>query len=176
MAEKMSGYRQMAEVPICFVPVASLYDAESDNSNSFSLSLNLSSNPEVKITKSVNNSWEEVTEETYKNEGQVKQVLKKFCSGNAEAYLKWKNQLDHVLNNRPCESSKAKLDMAEAMLYGDLLESWKLCRQTEAEKGVDKTFKSKESDEIYKKKVNQGKTEEVWGIVWARFTRDLLKI
>ena len=107
-SEKRSGYRKLDEVPIRFVPVVSSYDAEPDNSNSFSLSLNLSSTPEVKITKSVNKSGEEVTEKEYKKDGQVKQVIKKLCSGNAEAYLKWKIQLDHVIKNRPCESSKAK--------------------------------------------------------------------
>ena len=56
----------------------------------------------------------------------MKQVVKKLFSENAEAYIKWKNQFDHVLKNRPCESTKAELDMAEAMLFGDLLESWKL--------------------------------------------------
>ena len=87
-AEKRSGFRKLAEVPIRFVPVISSYDAEPDNSNSFSLSVNLSSTPEIKITKSVNKSGEEVTEKEYKKEGQVKQVIKKLCSGSAEAYLK----------------------------------------------------------------------------------------
>ena len=61
-------------------------------------------------------------------EGEVKQTVKKLCAGTAESYLKWKRQLDEVCKNKPCESPKAKLDMAEAMLYGDLLESWKLWR------------------------------------------------
>ena len=74
--KKMSGFRKMAEVPIRFVPVATLYDAGPDNSHSFSLSLNISSTPEVKITKSVNKSGEEVTEKEYKKDGQVKQVIK----------------------------------------------------------------------------------------------------
>ena len=68
-SEKRSGYRKLDEVPIRFVPVVSSYDAEPDNSNSFSLSLNLSSTPEVKITKSVNKSGEEVTEKEYKKDG-----------------------------------------------------------------------------------------------------------
>ena len=37
--EKRSGYRKIAEVPIRFVPVVTSYDADPDNSNSFSLSL-----------------------------------------------------------------------------------------------------------------------------------------
>ena len=160
-SEKRSGYRKLDEVPIRFVPVVSSYDAEPDNSYSFSLSLNLSSTPEVKITKSVNKSGEEVTEKEYKKDGQVKQVIKKLCSGNAEAYLKWKIQLDHVIKNRPCESSKAKLDMAEAMLYGDLLESWKLWRKSEAEKEVEKSFKDKD-DKKYKKKVKQGENSDTY--------------
>ena len=118
--EKMSGFRKMAEVP-----VATLYDTEPDNSESFSLCLNISSTPEVTITKSVNKSEEEVAENEYKKEGQVKHVIKELFSGNTEGYLNWKHYLDHVLNIRPYESSKAKVDMAEAMMFGDQLESWK---------------------------------------------------
>ena len=58
-AEKTSGFRKIAEVSIRFVPVVSSYDADPDNSNSFSLSLHLSSTPEVRITKSVDKSGEE---------------------------------------------------------------------------------------------------------------------
>ena len=61
-----------------------------------------------------------------------------------ETYLKWKIQPDH--ENRPYESVKAKLDMVEAMLFGELLESWKLWRKTEAKKEIEKTFRSKETD------------------------------
>ena len=67
-AEKRSGFRKLDEVPICFVPVVSSYDAEPDNSNLFSLSLNLSSTPEVKITKSVKKSGEEVIEKIGKKD------------------------------------------------------------------------------------------------------------
>ena len=61
-AEKCSGYRNITEVPIRIVHVVSSYDTEPTNSNSFSMSLNLFSTPEVKMTKRVNNSGEEVTE------------------------------------------------------------------------------------------------------------------
>ena len=64
-----------------------------------------------------------MTEKEYNKEVQVKHVIKKLCVGRTEARLKWKIQVDHVLNNNPYEPSKAKLDMAEAVLYGDLLES-----------------------------------------------------
>ena len=93
-------------MPISFDPIATSYDTENDNYNSFSLSLNLSSTPEVKIAKSVNKSGEEVMEKEYKKDGQVKHVLKKLCSENIESYPKWKHQLDHVLKNRPCESPR----------------------------------------------------------------------
>ena len=53
----------------------------------------------------------------------MKQVAKKLCSDTVESYLKWKRQLVHIDKSKPCESPKAKLDMAEAMYYGDLLES-----------------------------------------------------
>ena len=143
-AEKMSGFRKMAEVLIRFVPVATSYDAEPDSSNSFSLSLNLSSTPEVKISKSVNASGKEVTEKEYKKEGQVNQVVKKFCSGNAET--------DHALKNCPCKSAETKQDMAEVMLDGDFLESWNLWRKTRSVKEQKGTFKKETIGEIYKKK------------------------
>ena len=71
-AEKMSGFRTMAEVPNLFVPVVTSYDAEPDNSNSFFFSLDLSSTPKVTINKSVNNSGEVVTEKEYEKDGKVK--------------------------------------------------------------------------------------------------------
>ena len=83
-AEKTSGFRKIAEVLINFVPVVSLYDADHDNSNSFSLSLDICSTLEVKITKSMNKSGEEVTEKEYKKEGQVKHVVNKLCHRNDE--------------------------------------------------------------------------------------------
>ena len=83
-AENMPGFRKMAEVRIRFVPVATLCDAEPDNSNYFSLSLNLSYTSEV----SVNKSGEEVSKKEYKKNGQVKWVVKKFYEGDAEVYLK----------------------------------------------------------------------------------------
>ena len=60
------------------VPVATLYAADFDNSNSFSLSFNLSSSPEVKNTKRVNKSGEEAIKRVYKKEGQIKQVVNKL--------------------------------------------------------------------------------------------------
>ena len=48
----------------------------------------------------------------------------------------------------PCESGKEKLDMAEAMLDGDLLESWKLWRKTESSKEKEGRF-NKEMQERY---------------------------
>ena len=53
LAENRSGHRKITEVSICFVPVVSSYDDELTNSNSFFMSLNLSSTPEVKITKNI---------------------------------------------------------------------------------------------------------------------------
>ena len=65
--EKRPGYRKIIEVSILFVYVVSSYEAEPTDSNSFSISLNLSSIPEVKITKSVNKRGEEVTAKEFKN-------------------------------------------------------------------------------------------------------------
>ena len=78
-------------------------------------------------------------EKTYVKESQIKQVVKKVCSGTAESYLKWKRQLDHMIKSKPCKSPISKFDMAEAILYGDLLESWKLWRQTEGAVDMEKS-------------------------------------
>ena len=112
------------------------------------MSLNLYFTTMLKRIKNVNKSGEEVTEKEFKNQSQVKQVIKKLLSGSAEAYLQWKMQLDHVLKHCPCESGKEKLDMAEAMLDGDLLESWKLWRKTESSKEKEGRF-NKEMQERY---------------------------
>ena len=64
-AKKRSGYRKIAEVIIRFVFVVSSYDTKPTNSNSFSMSLHLSSTPKVKITKSLNKSGEEVTKKEF---------------------------------------------------------------------------------------------------------------
>ena len=78
-----------------------------------------------------------MTEKEYKKEAQAKQTIKKVCSKNDETYLKWKMQLDHVLKDCPYESPKAKLDMAEAIVNGNLLESWEMWHQKESEKETD---------------------------------------
>ena len=91
----------------------------------------------------------------------MKQVIKKLCQGNAESYLKWKIQLGHVLKNRLFESFNDKLNMVEAMLDGDLLESWKLWRKNELEKEKEGTFK-KETGEVYKKKYVEGDSDGVF--------------
>ena len=101
--------------------------------------------------------------------------LRETTTGNAEGYLKWKEQLNHVLKNRSCEPPKAKLDMSEVMLFGDLLESWKLWRQSEADKDIEKTFVSKETNTKYKKKVKQGETEEVLKMCLGKVRQRFIK-
>ena len=169
------GKRQVADVPVRFIPVASPYDDEKSTAHSFSLALNLSSTPEVKTTTTTNEKGEKVKEKSYVKEGQVKQTVKKLCAGTAESYLKWKRQLDEVCKNKPCESSKAKLDMAEAMLYGDLLESWKLWRQTEGAVEVEKKFTKKETGEEYLKKVPRGDKSETYKACLGRLRNKFLK-
>ena len=71
-SEKRSRYRKIVEVLIRFVPIVSSYDDEPSISNSFSLSLNFSSTTEVKITKSVFESGEEVTKKELKKKGKIK--------------------------------------------------------------------------------------------------------
>ena len=140
-AEKCSGYRKITKVPIRSVSVVTSCEAETDDSISISMSPNLSSTPEVKITKSVNKNGEEVTEKEFKKQVQVKQVIKKLHSGSAEAYLRWKMWLDHVLKNCPCESGKEKFDIAEAILDEDLFESCKLWRENESSEEKAGIFK-----------------------------------
>ena len=96
------GKRQVAEVPVRFIPVISPYDDEKSTAHSFSLLLNLSSTPEVKTTTTTNDKGEKVKEKSYVKEGQVKQTVKKLCSGTVESYLRWKRQLDEVIRNKPC--------------------------------------------------------------------------
>ena len=65
--------------------------------------------------------------------------------------------------------------MAEAMLYGDLLESWKLWCKTESEKEMEVTFKKEVTGEIYKKKFLKGDTDEIFehclGKVFQKFIK-----
>ena len=68
--EKHSESRKIAEVPIRFNPIVTSYDADPNNSNLFSLSLILSSTPDVKITKSIHKSGEEITKKQDKKEEQ----------------------------------------------------------------------------------------------------------
>ena len=65
-AERRVGFRKVAYVHICFVPVLTYYDDDPYSSNSFSLSPNLSATPKVKIAKSKNKSGGKVPEKEYK--------------------------------------------------------------------------------------------------------------
>ena len=143
--------------------------------HSFSLSLNLSPTPEVKTTTTTNDKGEQAKEKSYVKKGQVKQVVKKLYSESAESYLKWKRQLDHVIKSKPYESPKTKLDMAEAMLYGDLLENWKLWRQTEGAVEVEKKFREKDSVTQCMKKVPRGDVAEILKACLGRLRNKLLK-
>ena len=156
--DERQGKRQVTDLPVCFIHVVLPYNDENSTAHSFSLALNLSSTPEFKTTTTTNEKGEKVKEKSYVKERQVKQIVKQLCAGTAESYLKWKWQLDEVIKNKPYESPKAKLDMAEAILYDDLLESWKLWRQTEGEVEVEveKQFREKETGNEYTKKVHRG--------------------
>ena len=66
------GKRQVADVPVRFIPVVSPYDDEKSTAHSFSLALNLFSTPEVKTTTTTNEKGEKVKEKSYVKEGQVK--------------------------------------------------------------------------------------------------------
>ena len=91
----------------------------------------------------------------------MKKIVKNLCSVNADVYLQWKMQLDHVLKNRTYERSKAKFDIVEEILDGDLLE-WKLWRTTESEKEKYGTFQKKDTEEEYKKKYKEWDSDLVF--------------
>ena len=65
--------------------------------------------------------------------------------------------------------------MAEAMLCGDLLESWELWRKSEAEKEVEKTFKEKDTDKKYKKKVKQGDNSDTYKYCLGKVRQKIIK-
>ena len=153
-AEKQ-GKRQVADVPVQFIHVSSPYDDES-TAHSFTLSLNPSGTPEVKIKMAKNDKGDSVTEKTYVKKGQVKQTVKKLCFGSTEAYLKWKRQLNHIIKSKLCKPSNVNLDMAETMFYGDFIESWKLWRQTEGALEVEKKFRERETRMEILEEISQG--------------------
>ena len=87
--------------------------------------LNISSStPKVTVKKRKLESGEEVTEKKVSKEGQVRQSIKKLCTGDAEAYIKWHKQLDQVILGKPCDNTKSKFEIVEMMLYGDLKDTW----------------------------------------------------
>ena len=65
---EIKGSRMIGQPPIRFVPSKTEYDNESP-SNSFSLYLNLNSNPEVTLKKRKLESGEEITEKEVTKEG-----------------------------------------------------------------------------------------------------------
>ena len=140
-----------------------------------SLSLNLSSTSEVKTTMTKNEKGEQVKEKSYVKERQVEQVVKKFCSWTVEIDIKWKRNLDHVIKLKPCTSPKAKLDMAEAMLYGNLLESWKLWRKTKEAVEVEKKFMGKDTGTKYMKLVPRVGRAKIFKACLGRLRNKFLK-
>lgn len=170
-AERHFGFKKLAEVPIRFVPVASPYDAIPDNSNSCSLSLNLSSTLEVKITKSANKSVEEVTEKEYKKEGQVKHVVKKLCSRSAGVYLKWKIQVDHVLKNRPCEPLRPN-SIWQRLCYMEIfLSPGSYGARPNPRRRWKAHSRSKTQKKHTRRSSRKGIQTKCLSIVWARFVR-----
>ena len=65
-----------------------------------------------------------MTEKEVSKEGQVRQSIKKMCTGDAETYIKWHKQLDQVILGKPCDNTKSKFEIVEMMLYGDLKDTW----------------------------------------------------
>ena len=58
--------------------------------------------------------------------------------------------------------------MVEAILGGDLLESWKLWRQIESNKEMERTLQKQDSGKTYKKKFKGGILMEYLNIIWTR--------
>ena len=48
----------------------------------------------------------------------------KLWTGDAEAYIEWHKQLDQVITGKPCDTNKARFEIVEMMLYGDLSDKW----------------------------------------------------
>ena len=141
-AEK-TGSKMIGQPPIRFIPKETEYDND-DSTNTFSLYLNISSStPEVTVKKRKLESGEEVTEKEVSKEGQVRQSIKKLCTGDAEAYIKWHKQLDQVILGKPCDNTKSKFEIVEMMLYGDLKDTWQEISETirKAEITKEKTDK-----------------------------------
>ena len=141
-AEK-TGSKMIGQPPIRFIPKETEYDND-DSTNTFSLYLNISSStPEVTVKKRKLESGEEVTEKEVSKEGQVRQSIKKLCTGDAKAYIKWHKQLDQVILGKPCDNTKSKFEIVEMMLYGDLKDTWQEISETirKAEITKEKTDK-----------------------------------
>ena len=64
--------------------------------------------------------------------------------------------------------------MAETMLYGDLLESWKILKRTEGAMEVDKKFREKETGK-YTNKVPRGERGETFKTCLGRLLNKFLK-
>ena len=86
--------------------------------------------------------------------------------------------MDYVVNIKPCESPKIKLDMTETMLNKDLLESWKLWRQTEGAVEVGKKFREMKTRTENIKRAPRGDKDNVFkaclGRLRENFWRNLM--
>ena len=55
----------------------------------------------------------------------VKRKIHIFSQGSIEALLRWKQDVDEVLERKPCEKSQAMFDMTELLLGEDPQATWK---------------------------------------------------
>ena len=107
--------------PIRFVPKTTDYNL--DNSTK-TFSFNLNSSPVGTVQKRELKSGDEVIEKEVSNQGQVRQTVKKLCTGDAEAYIKFHKQIDQVITGRPCDIDKDKFKIVQMMFHGDLKDTW----------------------------------------------------
>ena len=51
-------------------------------------------------------------------------MVNKLCKSNAKTYIKWYKQLNQVIAGKPCDTKKAKFEIVQMILYGDLKDTW----------------------------------------------------
>ena len=142
---EISSSKMIGKPPIRFVPKVTEYDND-DPTNSFSLYLNLNSVPDSIVKKrKLELGEEEGAKEPEEKESApatagstIRQTIKKLCTGDAEAYIRWHKQLDQVITSKPCDTNRAKFDLVDMMLYGDLKDTWQEIAESTRKASVTK--------------------------------------
>ena len=126
---------------IRFIPKETHHDAEG-STNEFTVQLNLG-DPASNTPKN-RKAEDESEDEDQKPHGDTKfrEKVINLCEGDAEVFIRWNKQLDTVMKDKSCESSKSKLSIVSAMLYGDLADTWSeyvttITREMRTKKKID---------------------------------------